>query len=242
MKKSPWRATLVTLFPEMFPGPLAYSLAGKALEDGIWNLNTVAIRDFSLSKHNTVDDTCFGGGAGMVLRPDVVDRALDAATKENPEGRIIYLTPRGKPLIQEDVRELALHSPGMVILCGRYEGVDQRVLDDWQERRGLEEYSLGDYILSGGEIAAFALLDACIRLLPGVVGSEESLQDESFELELLEYPQYTRPQQWNDRMVPDVLLSGHHQKIQDWRREQAKRITRERRPDLWAKYINKHGN
>lgn len=231
--KTAWSATVVTLFPEMFPGPLGSSLSGKALEEGLWSLDTVQIRDFASDKHRTVDDTCYGGGAGMILKPDVVDAALREATQREPQKRpLIYLTPRGKKLEQSYVRHLALETPGVALLCGRYEGVDQRVLEAWD----VEEISIGDYILSGGEMAALTLLDACIRLLPGVIGKEESLLNESFELGLLEYPLYTRPQSWNNKIVPDVLLSGDHQKIAQWRQQQAERITQVRRPDLWATY------
>lgn len=231
--KTPWSATIVTLFPELFPGPLGHSLSGRALEDGLWSLDTVQIRDYAPDKHHTVDDSCYGGGAGMILKPDVVDGALKAATLREPQKRpLIYLTPRGKLLEQSHVRRLALEEPGVIILCGRYEGVDQRVLEHWN----VEEICIGDYILSGGEIAAITLLDACIRLIPGVIGKEESLLNESFELGLLEYPLYTRPQSWENKIVPDVLLSGDHLKIAQWRQQQAERITQIRRPDLWAKY------
>jgi tRNA (guanine37-N1)-methyltransferase len=239
----PWVATVLTLFPEMFPGPLGHSLAGRALEEGLWSLDAVQIRDFATDKHHSVDDTCFGGGAGMVLRPNVVDAALEHVTlrKEAPINRqLIYLTPRGKPLDQSMVRRYALESPGVILLCGRYEGVDHRVIEHWEEQ-GMEEVSVGDYVLSGGEIAAFTLLDACIRLLPGVIGKEESLASESFELGLLEYPQYTRPQVWKDKIVPEVLLSGDHQKIAAWRKKEAGRITQIRRPDLWVRYLEQIG-
>ncbi len=240
---APWSATVLTLFPEMFPGPLAHSLSGKALEDGLWRLDCVQIRDFAPDKHRSVDDTCFGGGAGMVLRPNVVDAALEHVMLSQTPGvnrPLIYLTPRGKPLDQSMVRRLAL-SPGMILLSGRYEGVDHRVIDHWQEKGALEEISIGDFILSGGEIAALTLLDACIRLLPGVIGKEESAKNESFELGLLEYPQYTRPQIWKNRVVPDVLLSGDHQKIAAWREEEAIKITQIRRPDLWVRYLEQIG-
>ena len=233
---TPWKATVLTLFPEIFPGPLGLSLAGKGLETGAWALETVDIRGFAEDKHRSVDDTPFGGGPGMVMRPDVVSRALDAATQPAPEAPVIYLTPRGRPLTQGRVRELA-EGPGMVLLCGRYEGLDERVLD----AHALEEISLGDFVLSGGEAAAIALIDASVRLLPGIVGEPESLTDESFEHGLLEYPQYTRPQDWNGRTVPDVLVSGHHEKVKAWRKEQAEAITRERRPDLWARYAGNNG-
>jgi tRNA (guanine37-N1)-methyltransferase len=233
-----WTARILTLFPEMFPGSLGQSLAGKALEKGIWRLETMQIRDFAADKHRTVDDTPFGGGAGMVMRPDVVDAALAAATADGPDGRpvgpAIYLTPRGRLLRQDLVRELAA-GPGVVLLCGRYEGLDERVI----EARGLLEVSLGDFVLSGGEPAALALIDACVRLLPGVMGAEATLDEESFETGLLEYPHYTRPAEWNGRAVPEVLISGHHEKIQSWRQAQAEETTRLRRPDLWDAYLKR---
>lgn len=230
MTGAPFRATILTLFPEMFPGPLGCSLAGKAMQDGLWSLETVDIRAFARDKHRTVDDTPFGGGAGMVMRPDVVDAAIAAA--HPGEGPLIYLTPRGQVLKQPLVKALAAE-PAVTILCGRYEGVDQRVLD----ARGAVEISIGDFVLSGGEAAAITLLDAVVRMLPGVVGKTESLEDESFETGLLEYPLYTRPQVWNGVPVPDVLMSGHHARIRDWRRAQAEDITRLRRPDLWSGYV-----
>lgn len=225
----PWTATVLTLFPEMFPGPLAHSLAGKALARGDWAVEPVDIRDFATDRHNTVDDTPFGGGAGMVMRPDVVDTAI-AGVADRP-GPLVYLTPRGRPFDQALAAEWA-EGPGVTILCGRYEGVDQRVLD---KRRPLE-VSLGDFVLSGGEPAALVMLDACVRLLPGVMGGAESLDEESFERGLLEYPHYTRPAEWEGRAVPETLLSGHHEKIAAWRREQAERATESRRPDLWSRY------
>jgi tRNA (guanine37-N1)-methyltransferase len=227
----PWAATVLTVFPEMFPGPLDHSLAGRALQDGVWSLATINPRDFATDRHRSVDDLPFGGGAGMVMRPDVVARAIDAATNASPERPRLYLTPRGAPLTQTRVRQLA-EGPGIVVLCGRFEGVDQRVV----EARALEEVSLGDIVLSGGEPAAIALLDACVRLLPGVVGKAASLDEESFADQLLEYPQFTRPQEWEGRTVPDVLLSGHHERIRAWRRRQAECATRSRRPDLWARH------
>lgn len=224
-----WHATVLTIFPEMFPGPLACSLAGKAMEAGLWALETVDIRDFARDKHASVDDTPFGGGAGMVMRPDVVDAALDAVAKA--PGPAIYLSPRGAPLTQARIAALA-SGPGVALLCGRYEGIDERVI----EARGLEELSLGDFVLSGGEPAAICLIDACVRLLPGVMGAAESAEEESFSRGLLEYPHYTRPREWAGRCVPEELLSGHHERIRDWRLAEAERITRERRPDLWARY------
>lgn len=233
-KTPPWTARVLTLFPEMFPGPLAHSLAGKALAEGLWALETVDIRAFASDKHRTVDDAPFGGGPGMVMRADVVDAALAAAVDaaEGPAGPVIYLTPRGRLLTQARVGELAA-GPIVTLLCGRFEGVDQRVL----EARAVEEVSLGDFVLSGGEPAAVALIDACVRLLPGVLGAPESLAEESFERGLLEYPQYTRPRVWQGREVPEVLLSGDHEKVRAWRRARAEEITRERRPDLWAGYV-----
>lgn len=234
--KSPWRAVALTLFPDMFPGSLGQSLAGQALEDGRWTLETVDIRGFARDKHRTVDDTPCGGGAGMVMRPDVVDLAI-RDVQENGQDQnsgalpLIYMTPRGRPLTQDRVRELA-QGPGVAVLCGRYEGVDQRVLDAHE----VEEISIGDYVLSGGEVAALVLMDACVRLIPGVMGSGKSHEEESFEEGLLEYPLYTRPPEWQGRTVPEVLLSGHHGKIRAWRREQAEAITKERRPDLWKAY------
>lgn len=228
----PWLAKVITLFPEMFPGPLGYSLAGQALERGLWQLETMALRDFAPDPHRTVDDVPFGGGAGMVMRPDVVARAVDAARAQGPERPAVFLTPRGRPLTQAGVAALAAGA-GVVILCGRFEGVDQRVI----EARGLEELSLGDVVLSGGEPAAIAMIDACVRLLPGVVGDPESLTEESFAGDLLEYPHYTRPQVWEGRSVPEVLVSGHHARIRAWRQEQAERLTRCRRPDLWARRL-----
>ena len=229
--RRPWRASVLTLFPEMFPGPLGQSLPGKALEGGLWTLETLDIRSFARDKHATVDDTPFGGGPGMVMRPDVVDAALAAAATGETRPTI-YLTPRGRPFDQAQAADLAA-GPGAILLCGRYEGVDQRVL----EARGLDEVSLGDFVLAGGEIAAMALLEACVRLLPGVLGSGASLDEESFGAGLLEYPHYTRPQEWEGRPVPEVLLSGHHENIRAWRRRQAEAITRERRPDMWARHV-----
>lgn len=234
--QSCWTARVLTLFPGMFPGPLAQSLAGQALEKGLWALETVDIRDFARDKHRSVDDTPFGGGPGMVMRPDVVDAAVAAALEPDPDVPALYLTPRGRPLTQGRVRELA-DGPGIVVLCGRFEGVDQRVI----EARGLEEVSLGDFVLSGGEPAAIALIDACLRIVPGVVGAPESLDDESFESGLLEYPHFTRPQDWQGRSVPEVLVSGHHARVREWRRAEAERITRERRPDMWERYAAQRG-
>ena len=223
-------ATVLTLYPEMFPGPLGVSLSGKALDKGLWSLDTVQIRDFAEGKHRSVDDTPSGGGPGMVLRADVVARAVDAVAAKDPEDRRprLLMSPRGRPLTQEFVRELA-GGPGAVILCGRFEGVDERVI----EGRELIEVSIGDYVLSGGEIAAMVLLDAAVRLIDGVMGKVESGSEESFETGLLEYPHYTRPQVWEGRTIPEVLTSGDHAAIARWKRGEAERITRERRPDLW---------
>lgn len=231
---TPWTATVLTLFPEVFPGPLGISLAGRALQRGVWGLEALDIREFARDKHRSVDDTPFGGGAGMVMRPDVVDRAL-AAVEDRP-GPVLYLSPRGRPLDQALVRELAA-GPGLTLLSGRYEGVDERVL----EARAVREVSIGDFVLSGGEVAAMVLLDAVVRLLPGVMGNAASETDESFERGLLEYPQYTRPADWQGRAVPEVLQSGNHARIADWRRQQAEEITRARRPDLWARYAGAEG-
>jgi tRNA (guanine37-N1)-methyltransferase len=222
-----WRATVLTIFPQMLPGPLTYSLAGKALEAGLWRLETVDIRSFAGDKHHSVDDAPFGGGPGMVMRPDVVDAAFATAGGVGPP---ILLSPRGRRLEQERVRELAA-GPGVTLLCGRFEGVDERVL----EARAIEELSLGDFVLSGGEPAAIALIDACVRLLPGVVGCADTLTEESFAMGLLEYPQYTRPRLWQGRAVPEPLLSGDHARIRAWRRAEAERLTRQRRPDLWER-------
>lgn len=222
-----WRATVLTLFPEMFPGPLGTSLVGTALAAGLWSLDAQQIRAFGIGKHRTVDDTPAGGGAGMVMRADVLAAAIDHARAGNADAPLIYLSPRGEPLRQPLVRELAA-GPGVLLLAGRFEGVDERVL----EGRGAREISIGDYVLSGGEIAAMVLIDACVRLLPGVLGAPDSLTHESFEDGLLEYPQYTRPRAWEGRQIPDVLLSGDHQKIAGWRRAESERITAERRPDL----------
>jgi tRNA (guanine37-N1)-methyltransferase len=231
---APWTAAVVTLYPEMFPGPLGHSLAGRALADGVWRLDTVDIRAHASDRHRTVDDAPFGGGPGMVLRPDVVDAAVGAAlvAARNDGRALIYLSPRGRLLDQARVRALSA-GPGVTLLCGRFEGVDERVI----AARGMEEISLGDYVLSGGEPAAIALLDACVRLLPGVIGSAETLDEETFERGLLEYPHYTRPADWCGRRVPDVLVSGHHEKVRAWRRAEAERITRERRPDLWRRHL-----
>ena len=235
-EQKPWQAVVLTLFPEMFPGPLGQSLAGQALEQGRWALETVDIRGFARDKHRTVDDSPFGGGAGMVMRPDVVDLAIKSAKEQTGGAPLVYMTPRGRPLTQDRVRELA-QGPGVAVLCGRYEGVDQRVLD----AHNAEEISVGDYVLSGGELAAQVLIDACVRLIPGVMGSDGSGIEESFEAGLLEYPHYTRPAEWQGRAVPEILLSGHHGNIRAWRREQAEAVTKQRRPDLWKAYAARSG-
>jgi tRNA (guanine37-N1)-methyltransferase len=222
-----FRVTVLTLYPEMFPGTLGLSLAGRALENGAWSLETVQIRDFATDRHRTVDDTPAGGGAGMVMRADVLARAIDHAAPANDMRPRLLMSPRGRPLTQARVRELAV-GPGAVIVCGRFEGVDQRIID----ARGLEEISVGDYVLSGGEPAAMVLLDAVVRLLPGVMGNEASGGEESFENGLLEHPHYTRPQEFEGRPIPDVLTSGNHARIAAWRRAEAERLTAERRPDL----------
>jgi tRNA (guanine37-N1)-methyltransferase len=224
-----WRASVLTIFPEMFPGPLGISLAGKALEAGIWGLETIDIRAQATDRHRSVDDTPAGGGPGMVMKPDVLARAVDAAAPEGDERPRLLMSPRGLPLTQERVAALA-GGPGAIILCGRFEGVDERVI----EGRMLQEISIGDYVLSGGEIAAMALIDACIRLLPGVMGKEASGAEESFSHGLLEYPQFTRPAVWEGRPIPAVLTCGDHAKVKAWRQGEAERLTRERRPDLWA--------
>ena len=224
-------ATILTLYPEMFPGPLGVSLAGRAREEGKWSLEAVQIRDFAIGKHRTVDDTPAGGGAGMVLRADVLGAAIDHAKAHNPDSPIIAMTPRGTPLSQARVRELSA-GPGVIILCGRFEGFDERIF----AARGVEEVSVGDIVLSGGEPAAIMLLDACIRLLPGVMGAASSGTEESFEQGLLEYPHYTRPVEWEGRTIPEVLRSGDHAKIAGWRKTQSEIDTRLRRPDLWERH------
>ena len=222
-------ATVLTLYPEMFPGPLGVSLAGRALERGDWSCEAVQIRDFATDKHRTVDDTPAGGGAGMVLKPDVLGRALDSVADERP---VLAMTPRGKPIAQDRIREIAT-GPGVTILCGRFEGFDERLFEAYPQ---VEEVSLADIVLSGGETAAIAILDACIRLVPGVMGAALSGVEESFEDGLLEYPQYTRPQDWEGRTIPEVLRSGDHAKIAAWRKARAEEDTRLRRPDLWERY------
>ncbi len=226
--QSPWHARVLTIFPAMFPGPLGLSLSGQALAAGLWQLDTVDIREFGLGRHAQVDDTPAGGGAGMVLRADVLGAAIDAARRDAPvELPLFYLSPRGAPFTQQMARQLA-GGPGVLLLAGRFEGIDERVI----EGRQIREVSIGDYVLSGGELAAMVMIDACVRLIPGVMGEAASLAEESFEGGLLEYPHYTRPREWEGRTIPEVLLSGDHAKIAKWRREQAERITREQRPDL----------
>ena len=227
-----WSARIFTLYPEMFPGPLNTGIYGKALEKKLWNLQVINIRDSAIDKHKTVDDTPFGGGNGMLLKPDVLGKSIDNNTKQGE--RIFYLSPKGKKFDQEFAKEISKEKI-INLICGHFEGIDERVLST----RKIEEISIGDYILSGGESASFVFLDAVLRLLPGILGNDLSKQDESFENGLLEYPQYTKPQIWEKKSVPEVLLSGDHAKIKDWRLAQSKDITRRRRPDLWEKYLNK---
>jgi len=236
-RESVWRASVLTLFPEAFPGVLGASIIGGAQKSGIWALETVDIRDFSVNRHRTVDSPPAGGGPGMVLKPDVAARAIDsvACKDENPSDSrpLIYLTPRGTPLTQKRVKELASGS-GLIVFCGRFEGLDERVI----ESRQMEEISIGDYVLAGGEVAAQVLIEACVRLLPGVLGDAQSALEESFEDGLLEYPLYTKPREFEDRAIPEVLLSGNHKKIAAWRHQKSEEITKARRPDLWQAYEN----
>lgn len=224
------KVKVLTIFPEIFPGFLGHSLTGKALNEGLWSLETVNIRDFAFDKHGSVDDTPCGGGAGMVMRPDVLGAAIKASYSG---GKLIYMSPRGLPLTQDKVKELS-REDNLTIICGRFEGIDQRVLDAYN----VEEISIGDYVLTGGEQAAQIMLDATIRLLPNVLGNADSTSDESFEHGLLEHPQYTRPVEWEEKKVPEVLLSGHHQKISEWRHQEALEITKQRRPDLLKNYLD----
>ena len=224
-----WRATVLTIFPELFPGPLGASLAGKACANGLWSLETVDIRDFTTDRHRSVDDTPAGGGPGMIMKADVLGRAIDAVA--DGDRRRLLMSPRGQRLTQAWVREFA-QGAGLVAVCGRFEGVDERIISG----RGLIEVSIGDYVLAGGELAAMVLIDACVRLIPGVMGKECSGADESFSASLIEYPQFTRPQVWEGLAIPEVLTSGDHGKVDAWRRGEAERLTRERRPDLWAAY------
>jgi tRNA (guanine37-N1)-methyltransferase len=225
-----WRASVITIFPELFPGPLGASLAGKAQAKGLWALEAVDLRDFAPDRHRTVDDTPAGGGPGMVMKPDVLAHAIDAVASDGRPR--LLMSARGTPLTQARAAQLA-NGAGVVIVCGRFEGIDERVI----EGRHLEELSIGDYVLSGGELAAMVLIDACVRLIPGVMGKEESAAEESFAQHLLEYPHYTKPQVWEGRAIPDVLLSGDHGKVAAWRRAEAERLTRARRPELWAAYL-----
>ncbi|BBF69268.1 MULTISPECIES: tRNA (guanosine(37)-N1)-methyltransferase TrmD [Sphingomonas] len=225
-------AQILTLYPDMFPGPLGLSLAGRALSEGKWACDPIPIRDFAADRHRTVDDTPAGGGAGMVLRADILAKAVDHALEKRPDLPVLAMTPRGKPITQARVRSLA-EGPGVTLLCGRFEGFDERLFD----ARPIEQVSMGDIILSGGEMAALLLLDACVRLLPGVMGAASSGVEESFETGLLEYPHYTRPVEWEGRMIPQVLRSGDHAKIAAWRKQQAEDDTRLRRPDLWERHI-----
>lgn len=232
-----WQAQILTLFPEMFPGPLGLSLAGKALDKNLWSLDAMQIRDHAIDKHRSVDDTPSGGGPGMVMRADVMGRAIDAALDKRPanieddDWPLVYLSPRGKKLDQEMVQGFAAKK-GITLICGRFEGLDERVI----EKRNVMEVSLGDFVLSGGEVAALMLMDAVVRLIPGVIGEPDTLIEESFTSGLLEYPQYTRPQQWEGMEIPDVLMSGHHEKIRKWRQDCSENLTKNRRPDLWNKY------
>ncbi len=235
-----WTARVITLFPQAFPGVLGASLTGKALDDGLWQLDTVDLRQFGEGRHRNVDDTPAGGGPGMVLRPDVMAAALEHAAQGAPDDRaawpVIYLSPRGRRFDQARAQTLA-QGAGMTLICGRFEGLDQRVIDAYR----IEEISLGDFVLSGGEIAAQALIDASVRLIPRVLGNQASVEDESFSHGLLEHPQFTKPATWAGRDIPDILLSGHHAQIAAWRRAMAERLTKERRPDLWRAYCAEHG-
>ena len=235
--KGAWMARVITLFPEAFPGTLGLSLTGKALDQGLWGLQTIDLRPFGIGKHRNVDDTPAGGGAGMVLRADVVSKALDQASIGSPRERsrwpVVYLSPRGKPFDQTMARQWA-GAEGITLLCGRFEGVDQRVLDAY----AVEEVSLGDFVMTGGEIAAQAMIDAVVRLLPGVLGNASSTEEESHSHGLLEHPQYTRPAEWEGREIPPVLTSGNHAEVEKWRRAEAERLTRERRPDLWSRHMD----
>ncbi|PPR42393.1 MAG: tRNA (guanine-N(1)-)-methyltransferase [Alphaproteobacteria bacterium MarineAlpha6_Bin2] len=225
-----WSVNILTLFPEMFPGPLNFSLVGKALKEKIWSLNLVDLRDFAENGPKSVDDKPYGGGPGMIIKSEVIDNALKKVTKKIKQYSLIYLTPKGKKINQKKIKEL-VKKDNLILLCGKYEGIDQRVIENWS----MEELSIGDFVLSGGEIAAMSLLDSCIRLLPGVVGSSETLKHETFENNLLEYPQYTKPSNWKGRKVPEILLSGNHQKIEEWRKKKSFEITKLKRPDLFKK-------
>lgn len=228
--------SVLTIFPEMFPGPLSQSLAGKALGKS-WDIKTINIRDFAKDKHKTVDDTPYGGGAGMVMKPDIIDAALKhALSLYDDQPQILFMTPRGQTFSNSLAKEIMHDTNGMIILCGRYEGIDQRVIDHWKQHHGMIEISIGDYVLFGGEIPAMVVIDTCLRFIPGIMNNSESVVDESFSNGLLEYPQYTKPATWNDMDVPEVLLSGNHKKIDQWRQAQSEKITMECRPDLWGKY------
>lgn len=229
--KGVWKATVITLFPTAFPGVLGESLTGKALQEGLWQLNTIDLRRYGKGKHRNVDDTPAGGGAGMVLRADVLGEAIEAAQATAPKSPMIYLSPRGKPMTQALMQTLA-NGPGVTLLCGRFEGVDERVLEHYD----IQEVSLGDFVMTGGEIAAQALIDATVRLIPNVLGNQDSTVDESFSAGLLEHPHYTRPADWNGRAIPKILMSGHHGKVAEWRQKMSEQITKERRPDMWADY------
>lgn len=234
MSDRPFIATCLTIFPELFPGPLGTSVTGTALSKGLWDLNVINIRDFAEDKHRCVDDTPAGGGPGMVLRADIAAKAIDAGFEACPEARRIYLSPRGRVFDQEMAHELS-KAPGLLLVCGRFEGLDERVI----EARELEEVSIGDFVMTGGEMAAYCLLDSVVRLRDGVVGAASSLENESFEEGLLEHPQYTRPRDFEGRLIPNVLLDGNHKKIEEWRQEQSELLTKARRPDLWGKYSPK---
>lgn len=233
--ESGWRAQIITLFPEAFPGVLGHSLIGKALTEGVWSLDLINLRDFGRGRHRQVDDTPAGGGAGLVIRADVLADALDHAARMRAHAQwpVVYLSPRGTPFTQKMARSWAQTTKGITLICGRFEGIDERVIEAY----GIEEVSLGDFILTGGEIAAQALIDATIRLIPRVLGNAESIEAESFSQNLLEYPQYTRPSDWNGRVIPEILLSGHHSRIAEWRHDQSQRLTQQRRPDLWRAYL-----
>jgi tRNA (guanine37-N1)-methyltransferase len=235
MSNTVWQAQILTLFPDMFPGPVGVSVIGKALAEKLWTMDVVNIRDYSTDNYKSVDDTPYGGGAGMVMRPDILDAAIkDTEAKFGKAARKIYLSPRGRVLDQALVKEL-VDAKSVMLLCGRYEGVDQRLI----VAHGFEEISLGDFVLAGGELAAMTVMEACVRLLPAALGNAETTDEESFEDGLLEYPHYTRPAEWQGRAVPDVLVSGHHEKIRAWRKAEAEKITRQRRPDLWQRYAMK---
>ena len=231
---TPLRVTILTLFPEMFPGPLGTSLVGKALDQGVWTLSVVSLREYGVGKYNAVDDTCYGGGPGMVVRPDVIDRALQEHTASLKNPRFVYMTPRGEQMDQTHLSTWSDPAREIVILCGRYEGVDERVVQWW----GFHQLSLGDFVLCGGELPAMVFLEGCVRLLPCVLGNPDSIHHESFQNALLEYPQYTRPRTWNNIDVPEVLCSGHHGDIERWKHLQSCHYTQKHRPDLWKKYLN----